>query len=81
METKGYRIEEFERALPAGAVIDEVRYGAHGGLMVKSVIGYIKIRSPFTRTILVTWDNEGLCRRRRNGERIPEWDVKLEGGK
>lgn len=31
------------------------------------------------RTVMVTWDYEGLCRRRSNGERMPEWDLKLEG--
>lgn len=31
MEKKGYRIAHYERNLPAGAVIDEVRYRANGG--------------------------------------------------
>ena len=88
MEKKSYRIEQFEKALPAGAVIDEVRYKAKSGQRVNTVIGTVRAASrpeerqasmAGMRTVMVTWDDEGLCRRRGNNERMPEFDIKLEG--
>ena len=90
MEKKGYRIEEFEQALPAGAEIDEVRYKAKGGQRVNYVIGTVRVADSSSairghqpamvgmRTVMVTWDEDGLCRRRRNNERMPEFDIKLD---
>lgn len=88
MEKKSYRIEQYERALPAGAVIDEVRYKAKGGQRVNYVIGTVKVASGLEgqqpsmagmKTVMVTWNDEGLCRRRGNNERLPEFDLKMEG--
>lgn len=88
MEKKGYKIEQFEKALPAGAVIDEVRYKEKSGQRVNTVIGTVRVASrpeerqtsmAGMRTVMVTWDDEGLCRRRGNNERMPDFDIKLEG--
>ena len=101
---KGYGIARYEQNLPAGAVIDEVRYSAKGGQRVSCVIGTVKVddranmrdtrpatdgpatamtgeRSSMVggRTVMVTWDSKGLCRVRSNGERLPEFDIKLDG--
>ena len=43
MEKKGYRIAQYEQNLPAGAVIDEVRYAAKSGQRVNYVIGTVKV--------------------------------------
>ena len=91
MEKKrGYRIADFEQAMPAGAVIDEVRYKAKSGQLVNYVIGTVRVGDPAAdaddgsmvgmRTCMVTWDNEGLCYNRRNGVRMKKWDLKLGGG-
>ena len=83
MEKKGYRIAQYERNLPSGAVIDEVRYRAKGGQRVESVIGTVKRRVPLgcefrLKVEVVTWDGDGLCRVRCNNERLPEFDIKLD---
>ena len=95
MEKKGYRIAQYEQNLPAGAVIDEVRYTAKGGQQVNYVIGTVKVDERAnmhdtrpavdgpgkamagSKTVMVTWDSEGLCRLRSNNERLPEFDIKL----
>lgn len=84
MEKKGYRIAQYEQNLPSGAVIDEVRYKAKGGQRVNYVIGTVKRRVPIQgghvdKVEVVTWDDEGLCRLHRNGERLPEFDINLRG--
>lgn len=91
MNQNGYRIERYEQAKPEGAVFDEVRYKAKGGLRVNYVIGTVLIDGfpdgkatgdlpamAGMRTVMVTWDSEGLCRRRSNNERMPEFDIKLD---
>ena len=91
MEKKGFRIEQYELAKPAAAVFDEVRYGAKSGQRVNYVIGTVLIDGfpdgkatgnlpamAGMRTVMVTWDSEGLCRRRSNNERMPEFDIKLD---
>ncbi len=82
MENKGYKIAQYEQNLPAGAVIDEVRYKAKGGQKVNYVIGTVKRRVSrpggfVDKVITVTWDDEGLCRRRDNNERMSEFDIKM----
>ena len=117
MEKRGYRIEQYEQAKPEGAVFDEVRYKAKGGLRVNYVIGTVKVDARAnmrdtqpagsgleegrrvgggqeegrscggerdrvgTLTVMVTWDDEGLCRLRSSNMRMPEFDLKLEGGR
>lgn len=116
MNQNGYRIERYEQAKPEGAVFDEVRYKAKGGLRVNYVIGTVKVDARAnmrdtlpagsgqevsraggsgqvdarscggerdrvgTLTVMVTWDDEGLCRLRSSNMRMPEFDLKLEGG-
>lgn len=72
METKkGYRIADFENALPKGAVFDEVVYQSNSGQRVKYVHGVVG------DGVRVTWDFIGKCYRRRNWVRMPEWDLKM----
>lgn len=108
MENTGYRIADFEQALPEGAVIDEVRYNAKGGQRVSCVIGTVRVDAftdgktvghqreigVFTdgktvghqpamagmKTVMVTWDSEGMCRRHPGRERMPQFDLDLGGG-
>ena len=82
---KGYRIAQYEQALPSEATIEEVRYYAKTGLRVNYVIGTVQIRifhpdGILDKRIRVTWDNEGLCRKLENNIRMPDYDLKLEGG-
>lgn len=82
MEKNGYRIAQYEQNLPAGAVIDEVRYKAIGGQRVNYIIGTVKRQVPcpggsVSKVVMVTWDREGLCRLRSNNERLPEFDIKM----
>lgn len=82
MEKNGYSIAQYEQNLPSGAVIDEVRYKAKGGQRVNYVIGTVKRRlavpgGHVCKVEVVTWDSEGLCRLRGNGERLPEFDIKM----
>ena len=85
MNKKGYRIAQYEQALPSGATIDEVRYHAKTGQRVNYVIGTVQVRvfhpdGILDKQVKVTWDNEGLCRKYENNIRMPEYDLKLEGG-
>lgn len=73
---EGYRIADFEQALPAGAVIDEVVYKSKAGLHVKYVHGQVQDVS----TIRVTWDDDGKCYKRTNWQRLPQFDLKLKPG-
>lgn len=82
MEKNGYRIAHYEQNLPAGAVIDEVRYRANGGQRVNYVMGTVKMRVTVAggyidKVVMVTWDGEGRCRLRSNNERLPEFDIKF----
>jgi hypothetical protein len=85
MEKKqGYRIAQYEQNLPEGCRIDEVRYNAKGGQRVNYVIGTAKVRTGcpggfVDRVVIVTWDNEGLCRIKKNNSRLPKYDIKFEG--
>jgi len=63
MNKKGYRIAQYEQALPAGATIDEVRYHAKTGQRVNYVIGTVQVRvfhpdGILDKQVKVTWDNE-----------------------
>ena len=86
MENTGYRIADFEQALPEGAVIDEVRYNARSGLKVNCVIGTVKVKTPvgagaWTDEVkMVIWNEKGMCHLRCSGQWLPEFDLKLEGG-
>lgn len=87
MEKKGYRIAQYEQNLPDGCRIDEVRYNTKGGQRVNYVIGTVKIHVPVAgapgsfvdKVELVTWDDEGLCRIKKNNSRLPEFDIKMGG--
>ncbi len=75
---KGHTIDQYEANLPAGAVIDEVRYRAKSGQKVNYLIGTVKILVETTKkVVMVTWDDEGLCRRRSNNERLPSYDIQF----
>lgn len=74
----GHTIDQFESNLPAGAVIDEVRYKAKSGQKVNYLIGTVKILVETTKkVVMVTWDHEGKCRRRSNNERLPSYDIQF----
>lgn len=79
---KGYRIAQYEQALPSGATIEEVRYNAKTGQRVNYVIGRVQVRvfhpdGILDKQVKVTWDNEGLCRKYGNNERLPDFDLTL----
>lgn len=85
MKKTGYSIAQYEQNLPAGCRIDEVRYRAKGGQSVNYVIGTVKVRTncpggTVDRVVIVTWDDEGLCRIKKNNSRLPEFDIKMGGG-
>ena len=75
---KGYRIAQYEQNMPAEATIEEVRYNAKGGQKVNFVIGWVTTATG--KSLKVTWDDEGLCRKYNNNERLQEYDLNLEGG-
>ena len=80
----GYRIAQYEQNLPDGCRIDEVRYKANSGQRVNYIIGTAKVRTQcpggfVDRVVIVTWDNEGLCRIKKNNSRLPKFDIKFEG--
>lgn len=79
-KNKGYRIEDFEKALPTGAMFDEVVYQSNNGQLVKRVHGQVADVHDGTKSrIQVIWDANGKCYRRTSWMRMPEWDLKLEG--
>lgn len=76
MEKKGYRIEQFELALPSGAQFDRVVYEATGGQYVKEVYGRVFVERRWKH---VSWNRFGQCFN-GNNVHVPEWDLKLGGG-
>lgn len=79
---KGYRIAQYEQCLPEGATIEEVRYHAKTGMKVNYVIGTVNVlglhaAASVGTVIKVTWDDEGLCRRRDNNQRLTDYDLNL----
>lgn len=74
---EGYRIADFEQALPEGAVIDEVVYQSKAGQRVKYAHGQVQD----VTTIRVTWDDAGKCYKRTNWIRLTKWDLDLAGSK
>ena len=76
METKGYRIEQFERAMPYGAQFDRVVYQATGGQYVKEVYGRVFINGRWKGAI---WNRHGQCSDLNNTP-MPDYDIKMGGG-
>ena len=81
---KGYHIAQYEQCLPEGATIEEVRYHAKSGMKVNYVIGTVNVlglhaAASADTVIKVTWDDEGLCRRRDNNQRLTDYDLDLAG--